>query len=141
MRLNSGCRPVNSEIVMKEEVQNPEAEEIEAFGIEVSVQPIELYKVLKIADLVSGGGEAKHYISNGYVAVNGEVEYRKRKKLYDGDYFEFNQEFYVIVYVKEQTAEEKLEDNVLVDTKHVEEIETKKPSEKPSKGRASIDFF
>ena len=70
---------------MRDETQTSEPIEIEAFGIEVSTQPIELYKVLKIAELVSGGGEAKHFISNGYVAVNGEVEYRKRKKLYDGD--------------------------------------------------------
>lgn len=71
--------------------------EIEAIGIEVSSQPIELYKVFKIANLVSGGGEAKHVIAEGYVAVNGELETRKRRKMYDGDFFEFNQEYYVVV--------------------------------------------
>ncbi|MBA5763811.1 RNA-binding S4 domain-containing protein [Vibrio sp. 404] len=71
--------------------------EIEAIGIDVSSQPIELYKVFKIANLVSGGGEAKHVISEGYVAVNGELETRKRRKMYDGDFFEFNQEYYVVV--------------------------------------------
>lgn len=71
--------------------------EIEAIGIEVSVQPIELYKVMKIANLVGGGGEAKHAIGEGYVAVNGELETRKRRKLYDGDFFEFNQEYYVVL--------------------------------------------
>ncbi|PMM11394.1 hypothetical protein BCT62_10145 [Vibrio splendidus] len=71
--------------------------EIEAIGIDVSSQPIELYKVFKIANLVSGGGEAKHIISEGYVAVNGELETRKRRKMYDGDFFEFNQEYYVVV--------------------------------------------
>ncbi|MCG9553572.1 RNA-binding S4 domain-containing protein [Vibrio sp. Isolate31] len=70
--------------------------EIEAIGIDVSSQPIELYKVFKIANLVSGGGEAKHIISEGYVAVNGELETRKRRKMYDGDFFEFNQEYYVV---------------------------------------------
>lgn len=64
--------------------------EIEAIGVEVSAQPIELYKVLKIADAVSGGGEAKYAITEGYVAVNGEIETRKRRKLYDGDLIEFN---------------------------------------------------
>jgi ribosome-associated protein len=53
--------------------------------------------VFKIANLVSGGGEAKHIISEGYVAVNGELETRKRRKMYDGDFFEFNQEYYVVV--------------------------------------------
>ncbi|EGU54992.1 hypothetical protein VINI7043_14945 [Vibrio nigripulchritudo ATCC 27043] len=71
--------------------------EVEALGVEVASQPIELYKVLKIANAVSGGGEAKYAISEGYVAVNGELETRKRRKLYDGDLIEFNQEYYVVI--------------------------------------------
>lgn len=71
--------------------------EVEALEIVVSAQPIELYKVLKIANLVSGGGEAKYAISEGYVAVNGEIEQRKRCKMYDGDVIEFNGEFYVVL--------------------------------------------
>ncbi|MBD1556178.1 RNA-binding S4 domain-containing protein [Vibrio sp. S9_S30] len=71
--------------------------EVEALGVEVSSQPIELYKVLKIANVVSGGGEAKYAIAEGYVAVNGELETRKRRKLYDGDLIEFNQEYYVVI--------------------------------------------
>ena len=132
---------------MRDETQTSEPIEIEAFGIEVSTQPIELYKVLKIAELVSGGGEAKHFISNGYVAVNGEVEYRKRKKLYDGDYFEFNQEFYVIVYTEEKTGASNLEsnasfeNNILSDNQGADDIEDRKRSEKRRQGRASIDFF
>lgn len=78
--------------------------EIEALGIEVNTQPIELYKVMKIANLVSGGGEAKHAISEGYVAVNGELETRKRRKMYDGDFFEFNQEYYVVVFEEQALA-------------------------------------
>lgn len=71
--------------------------EIEAIGIEVTEQPVELYKVLKIANAVSGGGEAKMAITEGYVIVNGEVETRKRCKIYDGDLIAFNEEFYVLV--------------------------------------------
>lgn len=71
--------------------------EVEALGVEVSCQPIELYKVLKIANAVSGGGEAKFAIAEGYVAVNGELEQRKRRKVYDGDVIEFNQEFYLVL--------------------------------------------
>ncbi|WP_318461111.1 RNA-binding S4 domain-containing protein [Photobacterium leiognathi] len=81
--------------------------EVEAIGIEVSAQPIELYKVLKIANLVSGGGEAKYAISEGYVAVNGEVELRKRCKMYDGDVIEFNGEFYVVLC--DQPVQEQVE--------------------------------
>lgn len=79
------------------DIDHQEEVEIEAIGIEVSSQPIELYKVMKIANLVGGGGEAKHAITEGYVAVNGELEDRKRRKMYDGDFFEFNQEYYVVL--------------------------------------------
>ncbi|ENJ2866115.1 RNA-binding S4 domain-containing protein [Vibrio parahaemolyticus] len=85
--------------------------EIEAIGIDVDAHPIELYKLFKIANLVSGGGEAKHIIEEGYVAVNGELETRKRRKMYDGDFFEFNQEYYVVVcdapVTEPETAEQK----------------------------------
>nr|WP_321468262.1 RNA-binding S4 domain-containing protein [uncultured Desulfobulbus sp.] len=46
---------------------------------------IELDKLLKREDLVSSGGEARYLISEGLVEVNGQVETRKRKKLYTGD--------------------------------------------------------
>lgn len=84
--------------------------EVEALEVEVSSQPIELYKVLKIANAVSGGGEAKHAIGEGYVAVNGELEQRKRRKLYDGDVIEFNGEFYYVhceAPVQEEPEQEK----------------------------------
>ncbi len=51
--------------------------------------PVELYKVLKFENLVVSGGEAKHLIADGLVRVNGEVETRKRKKIYPGDTIEF----------------------------------------------------
>ena len=50
---------------------------------------IELYKILKITDLVSSGGEAKHVVADGLVKVGGEVETRKRKKIKPGDEVEF----------------------------------------------------
>ncbi len=60
--------------------------------IELNHQPVELCKLLKIANLVAGGGEAKVVISEGYVLLNGEVEYQKRKKVYHNDVIEFNGE-------------------------------------------------
>lgn len=60
--------------------------------INVDIEPIELCKLLKIANLVGGGGEAKIVISEGYVLVNNEPEFQKRKKIYDGDVVEFNGE-------------------------------------------------
>ncbi|WP_215405442.1 RNA-binding S4 domain-containing protein [Vibrio gigantis] len=107
--------------------------EIEAIGIDVSSQPIELYKVFKIANLVSGGGEAKHIISEGYVAVNGELETRKRRKMYDGDFFEFNQEYYVVVCdqpVQEETEEPKKKEASKKDNKAKKGQSKKKESKK-----------
>ena len=57
--------------------------------VEVREEPIELYKVLKIAGLVASGGEAKFVVSEGKVSVNGDVETRKRKKILAGDLVEF----------------------------------------------------
>ncbi|BCK19169.1 RNA-binding S4 domain-containing protein [Vibrio cholerae] len=96
---------------MTDEQFNPQDEEIEieAIGVEVSCQPIELYKVLKIANAVSGGGEAKHVISEGYVFVNGDVETRKRCKVFDGDLIEFNQEFYLVICDAPVTEPESLD--------------------------------
>jgi ribosome-associated protein len=42
--------------------------------------------------LVDSGGVAKLAIESGDVMVNGEVETRKRKKMFAGDVIEFNGE-------------------------------------------------
>ena len=55
-------------------------------------EPVELYKILKFENLVMSGGEAKHVIAEGMVEVNGEVETRKRKKIFAGDIVEFQGE-------------------------------------------------
>ena len=59
---------------------------------EITEEPIELYKILKFENMVNSGGEAKYVISEGQVAVNGEIETRKRKKIFSGDIVEFNDE-------------------------------------------------
>ncbi len=41
--------------------------------------------VLKLSGLVETGGMAKHMIQSGEVAVNGNVETRRKKKLMAGD--------------------------------------------------------
>jgi len=58
----------------------------------INKEPVELYKVLKFEGLVGTGGEAKLVIDEGLVHVNGELEMRKRRKLYVGDIIEFNDE-------------------------------------------------
>ena len=51
---------------------------------------IKLGQALKKAGLVGSGVEAKEVIQEGLVKVNGEVDTRRGKKLYDGDVFEFD---------------------------------------------------
>jgi ribosome-associated protein len=53
--------------------------------VDITKEPVELYKILKFEGLVATGGEAKLLIANGQVTVNGEVETRKRKKIVAGD--------------------------------------------------------
>ena len=60
--------------------------------IEITGEFIELYKLLKLENWVASGGEAKYMISEGRVKVNGDVETRKRKKIFPGDMVEFEQE-------------------------------------------------
>ena len=55
----------------------------------VEQEPIELYKVLKLANLVQSGGEAKFVISERLVNVDGQVETRKRRKIFSGNIVEF----------------------------------------------------
>ena len=46
---------------------------------------IELYKLIKVLDLVDSGAQAKLIIADGYVKRNGETETRKRAKIISGD--------------------------------------------------------
>ena len=50
---------------------------------------IELNNLLKVTGLVDSGGLAKSLIGDGHVKVNGEVELRKRCKIYPGMVVEF----------------------------------------------------
>ena len=54
-------------------------------SFEISSEYIKLDSFLKMANLVSSGGEAKLIIADGQVKVNGEIELRRGRKLYPGD--------------------------------------------------------
>ena len=60
--------------------------------VEITREPVELYKILKFEGLVTSGGEGKLLIADGQVTVNGEIETRRRKKIVDGDIIEFRGE-------------------------------------------------
>ena len=58
---------------------------------------IKLGQALKKAGLVESGVEAKSVILDGLVKVNGEVDSRRGKKLYDGDIVTFEGETIKII--------------------------------------------
>ncbi len=60
--------------------------------VEITREPVELYKILKFEGMVASGGEAKMVIADGFVMVNGEFETQKRKKIVSGDIIEFGGE-------------------------------------------------
>lgn len=53
---------------------------------------IKLGQALKAAGFVGSGVDAKMVIQDGLVTVNGETEYQRGKKLYDGDVVAYNGE-------------------------------------------------
>ena len=58
---------------------------------------IKLGQALKKAGLVETGVDAKFFIQDGQVTLNGQTELRRAKKLYNGDVVCFNGETIQIV--------------------------------------------
>jgi ribosome-associated protein len=83
MAIGSRNKKVKGPAITKVEPNSP------IIIVEVNQEPIELYKILKIENMVEGGGEAKIRIAGGEVMLNGLVETRKRKKVYHGDEVEY----------------------------------------------------
>ena len=69
--------------------------------VEISKEPVELYKILKFEGMVGSGGEAKMVIADGLVLVNGNIETRKRKKIIDKDTIEFAGEVISVQLIKQ----------------------------------------
>ena len=57
--------------------------------IAINTEFIKLDQLLKWANLTGSGVEAKIFIQNGEVTVDGVVETRRGQKIYDGDIVEF----------------------------------------------------
>jgi len=54
-------------------------------SLKITTDYITLQQLLKIEDVISSGGEAKYFLSNNEVYVNGELENRRGRKLYPND--------------------------------------------------------
>ncbi|KAF5063755.1 hypothetical protein SDC9_203307 [bioreactor metagenome] len=58
--------------------------------IKIDTEFIRLDSLLKLAGLASMGGEAKHFIQDGLVRLNGTVCTERSKKIRPGDVVEFS---------------------------------------------------
>ncbi|NMM40427.1 RNA-binding S4 domain-containing protein [Pseudoalteromonas arctica] len=120
----------------------------EYIEIELEEEPIELCKLLKVLDLVEGGGQAKNLITEGYVGINHEICTIKRKKLYSGDILEFDGELFKLTLSEDATPAQRAVENT-----HSESVQsptpaapknkrkrTKKPKVDEKTGRRPISF-
>ncbi|SFB23765.1 ribosome-associated protein [Acetitomaculum ruminis DSM 5522] len=57
--------------------------------VKIKTEFIKLGQLLKLANLVYSGAEAKEVIQNGEVTLNGEVVVERGKKIRPGDIVEF----------------------------------------------------
>lgn len=64
--------------------------------IEIKDEYITLGQFLKIADLVSTGGEAKIFLLDNTILINNLKDNRRGRKLYKGDLLKINQKTYKI---------------------------------------------
>ena len=67
-------------------------------NIVITTEFIKLQDLLKFANLVGTGGEAKIIIQEGEVKVNGEVCTMRGKKIRPGDIVEFDGEQLTVAY-------------------------------------------
>lgn len=65
--------------------------------IKIDTDYIKLDSFLKFSGIAVLGSEAKFYIQNNDVKVNGEIENRRGRKLYQEDTVEFQEELYKVV--------------------------------------------
>ncbi len=82
---------------MKIKISNVKVIKREPEKVQISTPYIKLDAVLKLASVISTGGQAKMIIQDELVKVNGEVCTIRGKKLYTGDTFEFEKRVYEVV--------------------------------------------
>lgn len=98
--------------------------------VELTKQPIDLYKILKFEGLVGSGGEAKAAIAGGHVSLNDVVETQKRKKIVSGDIIEFDGILYRMHC--DQVIEPAKVDAITNDRSKSDVVDSVKPTSKPT---------
>ena len=62
----------------------------------ITTEFITLQQFLKMNDIISSGGEAKYFVKENEILVNGDKEDRRGRKLYPGDEVKVNGKKYRI---------------------------------------------
>lgn len=65
--------------------------------IPIYTEYITLSQFLKLASIINTGGEAKSYLKDSHILINGEEDNRRGRKLRVGDKIEVLNEIYLIV--------------------------------------------
>ena len=65
--------------------------------IKISTEFVTLGQFLKLANLIQTGGEAKFYLKENKVIVDGEEDNRRGRKLYSGNIVEVENQTFEIV--------------------------------------------
>lgn len=65
--------------------------------IKIYTEYVTLGQFLKLADIIQTGGEAKVFLSENQIIINGEEDNRRGRKLRDGDIVEVLGKNYKIV--------------------------------------------
>ena len=68
-------------------------------SIQIQTETIRLSQLLKLANVVQDGSEAKFRIANEEVTVNGAVEIQRGRKLYHGDRVEFGGDTFEVISI------------------------------------------
>ncbi len=66
-------------------------------NIKINTEYITLGQFLKIADIISTGGEAKFFLSSNDIYVNNELENRRGRKLYPNYIIKYEDTEYKII--------------------------------------------
>ena len=70
--------------------------------ITIKDEYIKLGQALKKSGISSNGADAKMDIQEGLITVNGEIELRRGRKLYDGDVFAYDGNEFRVIAMKGQ---------------------------------------
>ena len=62
----------------------------------ISTEYIKLEQLIKLENIAGSGGEAKQMVKTLQIAVNGEKENRRGRKLYPGDQIQIGKRHFII---------------------------------------------